>query len=624
MERNSTFLIVGLIIIGVLFLPKLGLFAVGEAPDSTSIVFQTFKDGSACSTNLMYPSGGALYHHTVTLYKDGTDYFWDTSSQFCEPDDYYLEGALAGTCPPYADAKSRDGAFCQSIKGYCNSLGFNVVDPYPYNGVDEIKCNAYCRPNLGICVMRSDGEWESQICTNDGGQIIHELCEEECVEGKCVTGPGEPIGIHLPILTEDFVYGEDISIPIQITYYDEPYETLVYARIEKNGVLISSIDAYTNSEGKAVLNFKTVNTLGDNDLIVSTTIRGETKEISTVLYFVDMPPIYLIIPSTTGAYHYGDRLEFNIRLLLGGTGYPNNLVNGKIENQGIIVSETSGFTDSDGYALLIFGSVEAIGDALLTVSTNLEGREKIASSIMYFSGTSILFTPTTESYIQSNGAPITFLVEVTDTKYRDISPELITDLQAITSLTKGTILNEQIEYLGSGVYEIKTDVDGTGVFLGKIAFDYEGTYFESPAIQIDVVVVTLAIDTSKMKPIAFLGATETFEINFASSLGFPLDPDSVEIIVSLPSGFEEETLTLSDLTRISEGKYTFDYTFIMVEKHSFDIYIDKAGYTRGNAKATVSVTEEEEFGYGLGDIKWILYGAIGLVILILLFRGKKK
>jgi len=119
-------------------------------------------------------------------------------------------------------------------------------------------------------------------------------------------------------------------------------------------------------------------------LVVTADIAGLPGMQDVEIYFDDIPPVIIIMPSTTGAYHYGDVLTFSIQVLKGGDGYPNNLVNGKIENVGVVVSESSGYTDSEGNVNLNFGSVEAIGDAVLIVSTEVEGIDKTAASNMLF------------------------------------------------------------------------------------------------------------------------------------------------------------------------------------------------------------------------------------------------
>jgi len=67
-----------------------------------------------------------------------------------------------------------------------------------------------------------------------------------------------------------------------------------------------------------------------------------------------------------------------------------------------------------------------------------------------------------------------------------------------------------------------------------------------------------------------------------------------------------------------------------VEKYSFDIYTTKEGFAGGNAKATVSVAGAGgDLGpgpaFGFGNLKWILYGIVAVIILFVIIKvGKKK
>jgi len=656
-NKNLVWIVLVVIALALFVLPKFPLFAVGDvyATDSSKLTYQTFRSGSQCSSNFYqsHSTYGKLYISDVTavvIYENG-GFIWNTPNEYCIPSVYFYEGAsLPGTtyagCPPYQDASTAlnypssgtlsdgQGSFCKSIEQYCideNLPNYQAgqdayYDPNPSNGIPEIKCNAYCKPNLGTCIMGPDGKWESQICYSDGSHIVHKTCLDECADGEC-TG-SEAIYIDIPPI-DNLVIGEDLVVRPILEFHGAPEanEELIGTIYQNQQTIAGPVIGYTNSFGEAIIQFNDIQAIkGFANLVIIADIAGLPGVQDMEIYFDDALPANIFIPSTSGTYHFGDRVEVEVQLLIGGEGYPNNLIKAKIESGGEVVSETTDITDSGGYANLIFPSVEAIDEAILIVSSTVNGVEKISTSDMFFSGITILFEPTTESYTQSNKVPVVFFVEAKDALFRDISPELINNLQAITSLTQGTTSNEVIEYLGNGLYQISTDVEGTGVFLGKLAFEYEDIYFESPSIQITVGVVTLSIDTSKIAPLAYIGETETYEISFASSLGFPITPDAVEIIVSLPSGFEEETLTLNDLIKTGEGKYVFDYSFTQVEKHTFDIYLDKEGYTRGSARASVSVTSEEgDFGPGIGGIsKWVWISLAGAIVLFFVMGRRKK
>ena len=405
---------------------------------------------------------------------------------------------------------------------------FDVIDPSPYNGLDELKCDAYCRAGLRECVVRSDGFNESQYCILDGSEIEHEVCYSGCENGICTP----QVRIEIPSII-DYNYEDDINITVRLLIGDEVYST-------------------------------------------------------------------------------------------------STLMVGRIEMGGASISENSNYTNENGYTTLRFENVKAAGFVSLVVSTMIRGIEYQEIKEIFFSGMPISFELTTESYTQSNAGNITFLVEVMDTNYRPISPELITDLRADTSLSEGTILGNYINYQGSGIYEVGSEVSGTGVFSGRLLFTYKEVSFESPSINIDVEYVTISVGTSLIKPMAILNTTETYTIMFASPTGELLDPDEITIKVSFPTGYEEDILTIDDLIRIDVGTYEFDYYFSEVEKYSFDIYASKEGFAGGNAKATVSVTGEEgAFGpgpaFGFENLKWVVFGIIVIIAFFLIIkRGGKK
>lgn len=406
----------------------------------------------------------------------------------------------------------------------CGSFG--VVDPLPFNGIDELKCDAYCIPFSKECIVRIDGKNESQICVADGSIIEHEICYSACEYGVCTISP-----------------------------------------------------------------------------------------------FIEIP--------TIGDQEYGKDFNVTIRLLLGDEPLASNLIVGRIEFDGAPITETSGFTDDNGYVTLEFKKVEAVGFVSLVASTTIRGIEKQESTEIFFSGIPVNFEVTTESYVQSNEVNITFLVEVIDAKNRPVHLELVENLQAETSLSEGIILNNYVEYLGSGIYEVLSEVNGSGIFLGGISFNYQGEHFESPLIKLDVEYATISVGTSLIKPLAILGTTETITINFVSALGLPLDPDEITIRISLPTGYEKDILTMSDLTKVINGTYEFDYYFEEVEKYSFDIHASKEGYATGNAKATVSVTGEEGvFGpgpaFGFSNLKLIFYAAVVLIILFFIIKSGRR
>jgi len=233
----------------------------------------------------------------------------------------------------------------------------------------------------------------------------------------------------------------------------------------------------------------------------------------------------------------------------------------------------------------------------------------------------LTFTVTTESYEQSNMENITFFVTVIDENFKPIHENLVTNLQAITSLSQGQILENYITYLGSGKYKVWSEITGTGVYSGKLAFNYQGENYESPDVTINVVFAEISIGTNEIPPIAILDTYEDIIFTFSSSTGAPLDPDEIQIEISLPTGWEDELKTKEDLKRLSTGKYQLDYYFTQVEKYSFDITASKEGFATKTTKAIVAVTEEQP---SILNIKWIIYGVIGAVIILIVIGRRRQ
>lgn len=428
---------------------------------------------------------------------------------------------MDGSCPLGIDT------YEEGIEVIDDCGTFGVIDPSPYNGIDELKCDAYCRSGQRECVVRDDGLNESQHCLLDGSEIEHEICYSGCEEGIC----SPKVRIEFPSV-EDHNYGDDINLTTRLLIGDEPYSS-------------------------------------------------------------------------------------------------STLVTGRIEMGGTSIKEVSNYTNENGYSTLIFKDIKASGFVSLVVSTTIRGIEIEKSTDIFFSGTPISFESTTESYTQSNAGNITFLVEITDENYQPVYPELIYDLRADNSLTDGTIIGDKIEYIGSGIYEVNSKVNGTGIFSGRILFTYKGESFESSSINIEVEYSTISVGTNLIDPSATLGTTGSYTIVFTSPTGEKIDPDEITIKISLPTGYQEETLTIDDLIKKDIGTYEFEYSFSEVEKYSFDIYAIKDGFAGGNAKATVAVSGSEgSFGpgpsFGIGNLQWILIGVVILVIIFIIVQVRKR
>lgn len=330
---------------------------------------------------------------------------------------------------------------------------------------------------------------------------------------------------------------------------------------------------------------------------------------------------------TADSYVFGQDVSVQASMIVNDKPHPGSLINGKIIKDGGVIAETSVYTDDNGVADLVFTNVEGIGDATIQVSTVHLGEVKTTTEDIYFGGEAIIFTPTTYSYIQYTTKDVEFTIEIKDGKGRYITPTT-GELTVISTMTSANVLSNNVEYIGNGKYRITSDVSGSGLYNGKVNLLYQGVNFESIGISIDIRDVTIDIDTSDITPVATLGNTETIAFYTMSSLGGNIEPDEITIEVSYPGGYITDTLTMNDLTRVNTGSYEFDYTFNEIEKFTFNIYADKEDYTRGTARASVSVasTVEEAFNpivFVLNNMNLIIGGVV-LIIGFVLYRRYKK
>lgn len=442
-----------------------------------------------------------------------------------------------------------------------------------------------------------------------------------------------PLSIQIPSTTDDYVYGSDIEIPIKLIYDGKGYpSTTVYGKIKKSGTLVSETLGFTDSNGDATLLFKTVNALDFNDLEVSATVKGATKSATSKMYFVDVPPILIIIGQPTSFYTYGADISIPVTVRLGNDLQDGTSINAKIVSRGSPIKSNAFITDSKGVATIEFANVNLIGDAQLVVSTTIRGKTQEASTNIFFEGIPITISPSTASPIQYNLEPIEYIVNIEDTFGRDITPGQISNLQASATISDGIIKSNNINYVGSGDYKVVSEIEGNGIYNGVISFNYQGTPFSSSGINIEIRDVVLSVDTSNIEPVADLDSNKTFSIAISSNLGEFVDPDNIIIEVTHPSGIEKDFITFEEMTRVGEGLYEFDYSnFNEVEKYSFDFLVEKEGYTKGANKAVVSVSGGSG---GESGPTWISYfsrykfliviGGVGIIGFVLYRKFRRK
>lgn len=304
------------------------------------------------------------------------------------------------------------------------------------------------------------------------------------------------------------------------------------------------------------------------------------------------------------------------------------IITGKLIKSGSIFGgEVSATTNYMGEYTLVFKNVNLLGVTDLKVETMWGGKIYDKSKTINLIGEPISFEVTTFSYTQYDTEPISFEVRMKDSRGVDIYPEKISELRPLVSLSQGIVESSEVEYKGEGLYEITSIVGGTGVFVGKIEFIYQGTRVSSPTIEINVEKIKISIDTSAIEPTARLEETHNYTIRIYDSAGNKLTPDNLWVEVAYPDGFTTETITYDEFTKIEEGVYSFGFNFVQVEKHTFDIYADKSGYVRGSSRASVSVAGKKPLTAGpkwFSYLPWITIGFFTLFFIFAYILYKKR
>lgn len=337
----------------------------------------------------------------------------------------------------------------------------------------------------------------------------------------------------------------------------------------------------------------------------------------------------LYVQTDKTAYSLGENINVTGIFTTLGTGNAGVTVIAQLRKSSGVLSELQGTTDADGKVKFVFVKPSTSGETTVKLMVpNYLGRAYEASKVIQITGSSIKYEVATYSSTQYSSKNITFTVTMKDSKGLDILPSQLTNLHPVITLTQGTVYTGEVSYKGSGLYEITSKVGGSGSFVGKLAFNFEGLPQSSPIITIDVRPMGISIDASRISPGAYLNDTIKYTISVLDSTGEKLDPDSISIKVSLPDGTTVRTIPFSEIKKVEKGVYEFSYTYDQVEKHTFDIYADYKDYARGNVKASVAVSAEgDDFGPGVGgfgkSLNWILYGGIGLLVLYFMFRRKR-
>jgi len=222
----------------------------------------------------------------------------------------------------------------------------------------------------------------------------------------------------------------------------------------------------------------------------------------------------------------------------------------------------------------------------------------------------------TDSYTQYSNSPITSYVTVTDSQGAAVDPSQIQALRSISTVSSGSIISSDITYLGNGKYKITSTVSTSCAYIPQMAFTYGGFQFNSTTLQITVQTPYLSIDVSRISPIASLNDTGSYTVSVFDSTGAVITPENIYVDVRYPDGSQVKLIPMSQITAVSPGVYKFSFQFTQIEKYTFNIYAEKAGYAKGSAMASVSVNTPTPSGTGIQGLvaytNWIIIAVLGM------------
>lgn len=304
-------------------------------------------------------------------------------------------------------------------------------------------------------------------------------------------------------------------------------------------------------------------------------------------------------------------------------------VTAQVLKSGSVIKESRKTTDSLGNVAINLTDVQLVGDVEIKLTATYQSKTLSVSKIVTFAGEPVNYKVTTYSYTQYDSNPIKFLVELKDTSGGYIYPEKISGITVVSSLSNGVISSNSVTYQGNGVYEVLSYTNGVGTYTGKLQFNYQGTVQSSPIISINVEKMVISIDTSKISSSAYLNDNKNFTIKLFDSEGDKLNPDNIQIKVSFPDGTTEDTISFTEMHKVGDGEYTFPFYFQQVEKYTFDILVDKAGYVRGSAKVIVAVgahSDTDALPGWFANLPYIVIGSIVAFFILsyIIYKWRKR
>jgi len=322
---------------------------------------------------------------------------------------------------------------------------------------------------------------------------------------------------------------------------------------------------------------------GTVDMVVTTTYSGITYEKTLTISF-DEIQLVVVHP---GTFQYG--LTTQIQVSISNHPEVSNPVQVTFSKGTSILEQYNG-----NMPLIQIDSPKVLGVAQMKVATSYMGTSYVRVFDVFFEGYPIVTTARANSYVQYEHEPVIFFVDVRDINGEYLTPKYIADIIPICTLSGGEVTESSYEHLGDGTYKISSTVVGVGNFIGKLAFKYLGTAFESELISINIEENALAISTAGIPSSAIRYEYFTGEVEIFDPKGVKIDPDNLEIDVHLPDGSTIDYIPMSQMNRMSAGKYSFSYRPTQLERYTFEVTATKTDVTTATSKATVNVYDDSD------------------------------
>jgi len=186
------------------------------------------------------------------------------------------------------------------------------------------------------------------------------------------------------------------------------------------------------------------------------------------------------------------------------------------------------------------------------------------------------------------GSPSTVEFQVADSETgRALDPETL----QVTVTLDGAAVQSSYRRLATGDFEVTLTPQSTGLVEVKVFASQPG-YYQMP--ESEVILSThayspsLTVTPSTATPnTARIGETVSFTFQVTDHSGNPVDPNSIAMTVTSPSGSAETVTT----ARVTRGIYTFDYTPAEAGTYTLTVTASAPGWEPGSLQIHFTASE---------------------------------